>query len=60
MLAVFSIIQEMLSARQEALCGEYAGEGAECIECRLVLCGLLRYQDGQIPYVDWRKIYYSA
>ncbi|MFI0153669.1 hypothetical protein [Streptomyces lydicus] len=60
MLAVFSIIQEMLSARQEALCGECAGEGAECIECRLVLCGLLRYQDGQIPYVDWRKIYYAA
>ncbi|MFH9225309.1 hypothetical protein [Streptomyces lydicus] len=52
MLAVFSIIQEMLSVRQEALCGEYAGKNAECIECRLVLCGLLRYQDGQIPYVD--------
>ncbi|MFF7704736.1 hypothetical protein [Streptomyces lydicus] len=53
MLAVFSIIQEMLSARQEALCGECTGEGAECIECRSTLCGLLRYQDGQIPYVDW-------
>ncbi|WP_310716817.1 hypothetical protein [Streptomyces lydicus] len=52
MLAVFSIIQEMLSARQEALCGECAGEGAECIEGRSALCGLLRYQDGKIPYVD--------
>ncbi|MEU5237262.1 hypothetical protein ACH4UR_07665 [Streptomyces lydicus] len=52
MLAAFSIIQEMLSARQEALCGECAGGNAEYVECRWVLCGLLRYQDGQIPYVD--------
>ncbi|MFF8314637.1 hypothetical protein [Streptomyces lydicus] len=60
MLAVFSITQEMLSARQEALCGAHPGESAECIEYRSVPRGLLRYQDGQVAYVYQGKNYYSA